>query len=352
MDEQPLRDLRAAMPSGPFAPAYYVYGEDEYRKDELLRDLTNALVDPATREFNLDVFRGAETNPEQLASLLNTPPMMATRRAVVVRDTGALTKDARATLDRYLDRPAPDSVLVLVALAGTKEEPVFSSRTVVVPVQSLGGVDLERWMITHARTVHASVLQPEAAAALQGAVGSDTMQLAAELDKLASFSLGEPITTAAVEAAVGRHGAASLGDLLDAVAGRDLAKALAQVEGVLAQPKGSAVSVIMALTVQTLALWWGYHARKRGLPAHRLQGEYFTLLKETGAFPMRSWGDAVRAWAQHLPVWDGPSLAVALRALRMADQNAKDTRLASDDQLLSSLLCAMCTPATHVAATR
>ena len=135
MDAQPLRDLRAAMQGGPYAPAYYVHGEDEYRKDELLRALTNALVEPATRDFNLDVFRGAETNPEQLESLLHTPPMMATRRTVVVRDTGALKKDARATLERYLQRPSPDSVLVLVALAGTKEERALSDRSVIKAAQ-------------------------------------------------------------------------------------------------------------------------------------------------------------------------------------------------------------------------
>ena len=352
MDAQPLRELRAAMPGGPFASVYYVYGEDEYRKDELLRALTNALVEPATRDFNLDVFRGAETNPEQLESLLHTPPLMAARRVVVVRDTGALKKDARTTLERYLERPSPDSVLVLVALSGTKEESALSSRSVAVPVQPLGGAELEHWMIEHAQLVHASSLTRDAAAALLREVGTDTVQLAAELDKLSSYAHGEPITKAVVNAVVGTRDGSSLGALLDAVAARDVGRALAQVEGVLGQPKSNAVTVIMALTVQMLALTWGYHARARGLSTQRLQGEYITLLKETGAFPMRPWGDAKMAWALHLPRWDGASLAEALRALRAADQNAKDTRLASDDQLLSSLLCAMCAPTRHVATVR
>ena len=252
MDALPLRELRAAMQGGPFAPVYYLHGEDEYRKDELLRSLTHALVEPATRDFNLDVFRGAETNPEQLESLLHTPPMMATRRVVVVRDTGALKKDARATLERYLDRPSPDSVLVLVALAGTKEERALSGRAVAVPVQPLNGAELERWVMEHVVTVHANTLAPDAATALLEAVGNDTVQLAAELDKLASYAQGRPIDRAAVDAVVGTRDGSSLSDLLDAVAARDLATALGHIEGVLGQPKGNAVTVIMALTVQTL----------------------------------------------------------------------------------------------------
>ena len=50
-----------------------------------------------------------------LESILGTPPMMADRRAVVLRDTGSLKKDARRVLDQYLSLPAENTVLFLVA---------------------------------------------------------------------------------------------------------------------------------------------------------------------------------------------------------------------------------------------
>ncbi len=103
---------------------------------------------------------------------------------------------------------------------------------------------------------------------------------------------------------------------------------------------------------QTLALSWGFHARERGLPAHSLEREYIALLKQTGAFPMRQWGEAARAWTKYLPRWDRASLAQAMRALRQADLGAKDTRISSDEQLLSNLLCAMCTPPSTSRAAR
>lgn len=340
------------MASGQFAPAYYIHGDDEFRKDDLLRSLTSAVVEPATRDFNLDSFRGAEVNPEQVESLLHTPPMMASRRAVIVRDTGSLRKDARSTLERYLKRPSPDSVLVLVALAGTKEEKVFVDATVPVPVDPLSGTELTAWLVSHAHAVHGAEVRPDAVTALLDAVGNDTVQLAAEVDKLVSYAGGAAITKASVAAVVGVREGESLGVLLDFVAARDLPRALAVVAPVLSQPKVSAVSVIMALTVQTLALSWGFHARARGLGAHQLQGEYFTLLKQTGAFPMRQWGEAARAWAKYLPRWDRASLTQALRALRLADLGAKDTRISSDEQLLSNLLCAMCIAPAASRATR
>src|SRR3712207_5236391 len=116
------RDFRRSLKEQSFAPAYYIYGDEDLLKDDAVRALVDAAVDPATRDFNLDVRRGAELDAEALLSLVGTPPMMADRRAVVVRDVPALKKDARQALERYLARPSADTVLVLVAPAGAKDD--------------------------------------------------------------------------------------------------------------------------------------------------------------------------------------------------------------------------------------
>src|SRR6185295_16240773 len=85
--------LRAAIQDKQFASAYYLYGEDDFLKDEAVRHLLDAAVDPATRDFNLDVRKGADLDGESLASLLGMPPMMADRRVVVVRDVSGLRKE-------------------------------------------------------------------------------------------------------------------------------------------------------------------------------------------------------------------------------------------------------------------
>ena len=94
------RDLRKAIQQRAFEHAYYFYGDDEYLKDDMIRQVIDAAVDPATRDFNLDVRRGTDVDPESLLSLLSTPPMMAERRLVVVKDVNALKKAARAAIDR------------------------------------------------------------------------------------------------------------------------------------------------------------------------------------------------------------------------------------------------------------
>ena len=342
-----LRGLQKALAAQRYEPAYYLFGDDEHRKDALTRQIVSAAVDPVTRDFNLDVVRGADVDPRGIDAMLQTLPMMAARRVVVVRDTGALRKDARAVLERYLTSPAPETVLLLVALAGTTEESEFG-RASVIELRSPKGEEIGDWVRDHLRDVHATTITDEAVRHLREAVGADktggadTVLLVSELDKLVSYAQGAPIDKLAIEAVTGVRQGKTSGDLLDAVAARDAGTALSLIGDVLSHPKNNAVTVIMALTVQTLALYWGHHARGRV--------DYFSLLKETGAYPMRPWGEATKCWARNQSRWSGPALRESLRALREADQQSKDTRVASDEQLLATLICALCAEPSRAAA--
>src|SRR5665213_2090822 len=93
-----LKTLREAVKTRRFDGAYYVYGDDEFQKNEAVKQLVTAAVDPATRDFNLDTRRAADLDAESLGSLLGTPPMMAERRVTLIRDVGALKKAARSAL--------------------------------------------------------------------------------------------------------------------------------------------------------------------------------------------------------------------------------------------------------------
>ena len=333
--------LHAALKKRTFDPVYFFFGEDDYLKDARTRELVEAAVDPATRDFNLELRRGNEIDAETLDSLLSTPPMLAERRVVVVRDVDKLKKDARTLLLRYLDRPAPDTVLVLVAPSGAKTDKPLADRSTAVEFAPLTGDRLPKWVAYHAATVLGRPITPDAVALLVEAVGADLSQLAVELEKLASFST-ETIDERAVAEVVGVRRGESSGALLDAVAAKDASVALGLIAGVLQQPKTSAVSIVMNLTTQTLAMAYGAAARASGVPSRALFNEYMALLKESGAFPGRPWGEAVTAWVRNTERWTVSELDAALSALLSADAALKETRLSSDEQLLTSLVLSLC----------
>src|SRR3984893_18603871 len=344
MSASSLKTLRDAIKRRSFDGAYFIWGEDDYQKDDAVRQLIEAALDPAARDFNLDTRRSAELDAETLGVLLSTPPMMAEKRVIVLRDVGALKKDARKVLDEYLKRPAPDLLLLMTGTAGTKADATLSPSSTSLQFDPLTGDRIPRW-ITHRVTSELGLTITEPAIELlQAAVGSDLHQLAGELDKLASYIEGhdQEIGEEAVAAVVGVRRGETQADLLDAVADRNAPLALGLISHVLAQAKTTGVSIVMALSTQMLAISWGRARLDEGLPRSRLTQEYFDLLKGTGAFTGRPWGSAVAVWARAADRWNRESLDRALDSLLEADVALKESRVSSEEQLLATVVLSLC----------
>jgi DNA polymerase-3 subunit delta len=345
--EKALR--KAIRAHGPFEPVYYLHGADDYLKEDALRDLLASAVDPATRDFNLDIRSAADLGPEALGSLLGTPPMMAERRVVVLRDVQAMKKDARNALEHYLAQPAPDLMLVMVAPAGESKKSDDDLRARACPVEfaPLGDDRLPKWIAHHAREEHGAEITAQACAMLHSIVGNDLPTLAGEIDKLASYASGKAIDEDAVSAVVGVRRGETLADLLDRVAQRDAAGALAVLPHVMEQPKMGGVPIVMALTAQMQALGYGAALRAGGTSSRVLESEYWKFLKSGGSVMTgRPWGEAVKAWVRDVERWNVVAVDRALELLYDADIALKDTRVSSEDRVVATTILALCALAT------
>lgn len=352
----PLRIVQAAIQSRTFAPVYYLFGDDDYLKDAAVRDLLEAAIDPATRDFNCETRRGNELDAEAVGSLLATPPMLAERRAVVIRDVTLLKKAARQQLDAYLKRPASDTLLLLVSPAGTKADAPLTASSTVLDFEPLSPERVRKWIAHQATTALSMTVTDDAAALLQQSVGNDLNLLAAELDKCASYVLGAidarggamadeakpSIDADAVAAVVGVRRGETVTDLLDAIAAQDAPRAVALVGFVLGQPKVTGVQVVIMLSTQAFAIAFGRSRRDAGVPTNRLPAEFFSFLKETGGYPGRPWGEAASAWTKVVDRWSASSCDRALTLLLEADIALKETTVSSAEEIVMSLVLALC----------
>jgi len=357
-ESSPLRVVQAAIQSRSFAPVYYLHGDDDYLKDGAVRDLLEASIDPSTRDFNCEIRRASELDAQAVSSLLSTPPMLADKRAVVLRDVTALKKAARQQLDQYLKRPAADTLLLLVSPAGTKADAAIAAASESLEFAPLTPERVRRWIAHHATTVLAVTIADDAAQLLQQAVGNDLHQLASELDKCASYALGVHvdmhtsltaggdvraiIDVETVSAVVGIRRGETVTDLLDAVARQDAAAAVTLVAHVLGQPKVTAVQVVMMLSTQAFALAYGRARRDAGIPTNRLPQEFFAFLKDTGGYPGRPWGEAASAWTKVTEQWSAAACEKAILLLLEADMALKETTVSNAEQILMSLVLALC----------
>ena len=55
-----------------FERVYYFRGDDDFLKESTARELITAVLDPATRDFNVELIRGDETTAEALDTALRS----------------------------------------------------------------------------------------------------------------------------------------------------------------------------------------------------------------------------------------------------------------------------------------
>lgn len=297
------------LPPGEEGAVFYLHGTDDFRKDEAARSLVEAHVDADTRDFNLDQVRGGDLTMETLAALLGTPPMMATRRVVLLREAEGLATNARAR-DLLVETAShPPRGLVLIVTATPTKAAFYtalkkSARS--AEFRALRDEDVPGWLIDRAREEHARVLDDDAAVVLAAGLGADLGQLARELEKLHAVAAdGEAITLRTVELAGTSLPTQNRWAWFDLVGEARFLEALQQLP--LLESQESGVGLVIGISQQLLRIGVAVEEGARGLEA-RLP-------------PNQRWlARRIPPMARH---WTGQSVEDALLGLRDVDRAMK-----------------------------
>jgi len=341
-----LRSLKRGAPD----PVYYLYGDEDVLKDEAVRALVERAVDPAARDFNVDQRSAPDIDPEAFHALVNTPPMLAATRAVVLRGCEQLKKTTklRQELLRYLESPNPTTVLVLVQAAAEPVDGELARRATAVAVAPLPPARVERWMAHHAKRLGLS-LAPEATALLLATVGSDLGTLAGELEKLAAALGTRPASREDVAALVGVRDDATLQDFVDAVCERRAAAAAQLIEPVLEQPGMSGVRLLGALGTNLVGTALARAELDRGTQESRIEGVLLTHLRAARPYGLGSWERAAASWARWAELWRAPELERAVRLALAADRALKSGTLSDEAGILEHLVLSLAVPQQEAA---
>ena len=201
--------LYRELKKGALDPVYYLHGDEDLLKNEAVRDLVEAGVDVATRDFNLDRRRAPELVAEDFHALVHTPPMMAARRGVVVTEVEFLLQKKpkaqalRAAVLEYTARPFPETLLILVQSAGEKADPALVRAARTLAMEPLAPNRVAGWIRREAMKTGVS-LDDGAIAHLQATIGSNLPVLASELAKLGAAVGARAATATGMRPAGGR----------------------------------------------------------------------------------------------------------------------------------------------------
>ncbi|MFR4803646.1 MAG: DNA polymerase III subunit delta [Eggerthellaceae bacterium] len=94
-------------------PAYLINGEDELKRETVLKRLHARIAKLGDIDFNHDVFHGESASGDDIVSACNTVPFASDVRLVVVHAADALKKSDAEALVTYLSEPSPSTVLCL-----------------------------------------------------------------------------------------------------------------------------------------------------------------------------------------------------------------------------------------------
>jgi DNA polymerase-3 subunit delta len=193
----------------PERAVFFLHGAEEHLREAAVRQVVDGFLDPATRDFNYDQLRGPDVTPEQVASLLATPPMMAEHRVVIIREMQGLSPRAREAVEAATDAPPSGLILIITGQIPRDSKAKFYSslerNSAAVEFPALDVNDLPGWLMDRAREEHGRELEVEAARALAVAIGPQLGILASELDKLASYAEGRAGITLEDVRAVGGY---------------------------------------------------------------------------------------------------------------------------------------------------
>jgi DNA polymerase III subunit delta len=264
-------------------PAYLLTGTDRPKIVRALTRLRGRFGAEAVETLSAET-----TSGEDAVAALNALGLFGSGRLVVVHDAERWKKADVEVIRTYLASPAPGAVLALV----TEEAPRDSS--LADAIGRIGEAlrynvpkpkDPSVWVRAEFERLHAEV-SDEAARRLVEIVGDDVSTLAPEVEKIATWSAGEPIGARDVDMlAVPGPGDTPAWALSDAWGNRDVAGVLAACEAELdhgVEPFLVAVrlaaQVGLVRTVQSLA-GEGLGAREI---AGRLKKHEFRVRKALG----------------------------------------------------------------------
>lgn len=338
-------DLLRALGRGELAPVYYLFGSEDILKDEAVRSIVDRALEPHERDFNLDL-RGAQgMDPEELHALVNTLPMMAARRAVVVRDIEAWRRKptVQEVLRKYLENPSPETVLVLVESAPNedkekdwKPDEAIAARSYAVNFGPLDPDRVPRWIQHQARRLGVTFAEG-AAEHLAVAADYGLGALRSELEKFASLADQGPVSVQQVGELVGIYHGETLEDWVAAVLDGDGPKAVTLARRVLEHSGMSGVKMVSAVGTSLIGTRLARAHHEKGSRGAALERALFDRIRTIRLFGIGDWKVVAKRWSGWAETWPAPRLRAALRATLAADEALKGSRITDEAGVVMGL---------------
>jgi DNA polymerase-3 subunit delta len=298
--------------------AAVLLGTDHYLREMCRKKIIDVCVPEGARDWAVARLSARDAGWDEILQRAQTLPMLAPRQVIVVEDVESVEKlgdksrdEILEALDKYLDSPAPFSVLLLeaTALDGRQRFSKLLHEKALVVELKIGGESAAALAAQMAKDLGVEI-DREAAALLAEIVNGEPARIRTELEKLTTYAHPRcRITAADVETLVVAARKNTVWQLADMLASRKRSAALEFLDNLLREGEQPA-GIVGALA-------WMYRKliEARELPAH---ASGFQAARQLGMRPEAA--EAAVRQAHRIPKQE---LLAGLAALAEADSQLK-----------------------------
>jgi DNA polymerase III subunit delta len=233
---------------GKFKPVYWLEGEENYFIDKVTAHAEHELLTDAEKGFNLTVFYGRDAEWAQVVNACMRYPMFGDKQVVLLKEAQHMKEMDR--LEHYMEHPLASTIFVVAYKekkvdGRTKLAKTIKANAEVLTTKKIYDSQLPTWVgdMIQARGYTAKA---KAIMLLVDHVGNDLSRLENEVEKLV-INLGtrKEITEDDIEKYIGISKEYNVFELQDALARRDLPKAVKIVQYFESNPKAGPVQMVL-----------------------------------------------------------------------------------------------------------
>ncbi len=231
-----------------FKPVYWLEGEEPFFIDEVVEYAEHKILTESEASFNLSVFYGKDTDWATVINACRRYPMFAEKQVVIIKEAQQMRDIDK--LEGYIENPLQSTILVV----SYKEKKIDSRTKFAKTVKSKGELlstkklydnQLPEWVNAIAYGNGLSIA-PKALAILIENIGNDLSRIKTEIEKL-TVNLGarKTITEDDIETYIGVSKEYNIFELQDAIAKKNVAKALKIIQYFEKNPKAAPIQLIL-----------------------------------------------------------------------------------------------------------
>jgi DNA polymerase-3 subunit delta len=242
-----LEKIFVDLKKGNYKPVYWLEGEEEFFIDQVIDYAEKSILSESEASFNLAVFYGRDTSWPDLLNACRKYPMFSNRQVVILKEAQGM-KDIEK-LEAYVEKPL-SSTLLFVAYKGkkidgrTKLAKLLKDKSVLLTTKKKYDNELPEWTSELIKSKGYSITN-KALFLLIDHIGNDLGRLNNEINKLAlNLQSRKNITEDDVETFVGISKDFNVFELQQAIASKDLYKAIRIIQYFESNPKAAPIQLI------------------------------------------------------------------------------------------------------------